>query len=212
MIITENFKTVINMNTDKCMTQKYEEFSITKSLCEIYKIRHESGMYWANVTLDYDGEKGRVQIASDYGTWSNYWGSCGCSFKEFLTRIDMYYFAEKVNESEWFDSDATLEVIKKDINKRFASKELNGRGRNNLYERIESIMCDHSRDKTAYMYSMYYDNLFSVFYEPSDIPCITDVSPQFKQFFEGPWQAFIQELKNELLIPNTQNDGNASTL
>lgn len=40
------------------------EFTIEKSKVECYKIRHpESGMYWADITLDVMGTKGRISIS-----------------------------------------------------------------------------------------------------------------------------------------------------
>ena len=72
-----------------------KKYTVTKSTCEVYKLRHECGMYWADITLDCASKSGRIQIASDYGSWQNFWSCCGCSFKEFLTRLDMQYTAGK---------------------------------------------------------------------------------------------------------------------
>lgn len=92
------------------------KFSINKNTVEQYKIRHSSGSCWADIVLDSGDGCGRIQIASDFGDWQYYWGSCGCSFKKFLTEIDMGYFAGKVGESDWFDIDATGAVrINSDI-------------------------------------------------------------------------------------------------
>ena len=72
-----------------------KKYSINKTQCEVYKLRHECGMYWADITVDSGEKSGRIQIASDYGSWQNYWSCCGCSFKEFLTKLDMQYTAGK---------------------------------------------------------------------------------------------------------------------
>ncbi len=84
-----------------------KKYKITKSTCEVYKLRHECGMYWADITLDCGEKSGRIQIASDYGTWQNYWGCCGCSFKEFLTRLDVEYTAGKFRARNAEDREIT---------------------------------------------------------------------------------------------------------
>ena len=52
------------------------ELTVTKSTVEVYKIRSNE-FAWADITIDASGNKGRISIASDYGSWQNYWGACG---------------------------------------------------------------------------------------------------------------------------------------
>ena len=78
------------------------KFTTTRSTVECYKIRSDRGL-WADITIDANGKAGRVQIASDYGSWENYWGACGSEFKEFLCGLDIDYAAGKFGESKWFD-------------------------------------------------------------------------------------------------------------
>src|SRR5665648_835244 len=92
-----------------------ENFTIEKTTVECYKIRHKSGMYWADITIDSLGKQGRISISSDYGNYANFWGACGCEFKEFLTGLNLGYAAGKFGADRWFDLDATLKGYKRDL-------------------------------------------------------------------------------------------------
>lgn len=86
-------------------------YAVTKTHVECYKLRRPgTGDGWADITLDVNGNAGRIQIASDYGSWEHYWGSCGCPFKEFLINLskDIHYAAGKFGEGKWFDQEATM--------------------------------------------------------------------------------------------------------
>jgi hypothetical protein len=74
------------------------KYTIEKSQCEVYILRRREGSeYWADITVHCNNNAGRIQIASDYGSWQNYWGHCACPFKEFLIKLsrDMDYAATK---------------------------------------------------------------------------------------------------------------------
>lgn len=175
-----------------------KEFKITKSTTELYKIRHESGMYWADIIVDDQDKRGRIQIASDYGSWQNYWGDCGCSFKEFLTKIDIGYFAGKVGEQDWFDQEATHSKIKQDIIESRKDDNISAVDARELWDSVNDMFLDVA-NKEGYCHYAYDNNLLWKFYqEPCAFPCITGSSPQFRQFWKEPWQAFIKRLKEEL--------------
>ena len=105
---------------------KTENMTIEKTTVECYRLRHSSGM-WADITIDANKETGRIQIASDYGSWQNYWGSCGKPFKLFLQSLDKYYVAGKFGASKWFDAVKTVAeyraVIKENIKDGYISKK-----------------------------------------------------------------------------------------
>ena len=175
-----------------------KQFKITKSTVEQYKIRHESGMYYADIVLDHNGEKGRIQIASDYGSWQNYWGSCGCSFKEFLTRIDMWYFAGKVGENNWLDFEATKNKMYQDIKEARMCRQIDAEEAKEICMEAKHVF-DSANSKSAYEHLIYNsEKIWKLYQDPSSIPVETGISPQFKRFFNEAWAAFIEEIKKEI--------------
>lgn len=173
------------------------EFTITKTQCELYKIRHKSGMYWADITLDYEGNTGRIQIASDYGSWQNYWGACGSSFKEFLTKLDIYYTAGKFGTDDWFDLDSTLSSMRNNIKEAVNNKELSKSESKELLQEVESLeQCSSIHEYRDMIYHDC-DKLYS-FFDAADFPCKKDVSPSFKRFWNEAWAVFINQIKEEL--------------
>lgn len=175
------------------------QFSITKSTVEQYKIRHTSGMYWADIVLDFAAGCGRVQIASDYGSWQNYWGACGCSFKKFLTEIDMGYFAGKVGETDWFDMDATKRRMYQDIKDARKYRMIEADEAKEICEEVERVFGNVScrRDYEHFVFDS--KIIWNFYQEPSAIPLETSVSPQFKRFYNEAWQCFVEQLKQEII-------------
>jgi hypothetical protein len=109
-----------------------ERFATTKSTIECYKIRStDGGFAWADITIDANGTTGRIQIASDYGNWQNYWSHCGTDFKSFLGRINSQYAAEKFSAQPWIDVAGTVQLYKETL---FS------------YRRAESITAEDARD------------------------------------------------------------------
>lgn len=171
------------------------KYTITKSQIELYKIRHESSMYWADITLDYLDGKGRIQIASDYGSWQNYWGA-GSSFKEFLTKLDIYYAAGKFGADGWFDLDATLSSLRNDIKEAVKNKELSKAESKELLQEVESLeQCSSVHE----YYDMVYrdSDKLTTFFDAASFPCVKDITPQFKRFWNEAWAVFIELLKQE---------------
>lgn len=179
------------------MEQK--KFQITKSTTELYKIRHESGMYWADIIVDDQDKRGRIQIASDYGSWQNYWGDCGYSFKEFLTKIDIGYFAGKIRETDYFDHQASCTKIITDILLARRDNDISKGTARTTYDAIIDIIKTKGSSKESYVAAIQDSIPIWKFYQsPECIPLITGISPLFRQFFNEPWQAFINQLKEEL--------------
>lgn len=173
-----------------------KDFSINRTKCELYKIRHKSGMYWADITLDYTESTGRIQIASDYGDWQNYWGACGCGFKEFLTRLDIFYTAGKFGCSNWFDINKTIEVLTEAINERFEQEDIDADKRDSLLAEVEKLS---GCGQHEYWSLMSYDlEELGSFFEPCEIPNETGITPQFRQFWNEAWAVFIEQLKSEI--------------
>lgn len=172
-----------------------KQYTITKSHVEVYKIRTESGMYWADITIDNNGEKGRIQIASDYGDWQYYWGSCGCPFKKFLTHLDIGYTAGKFREDGWFDEEATKRSIYNDIKYRRECRDLTADQAKELIDECQEL--DFS-SKESYQFSFFNSELLCKEFDSCDIPFETNISPLFRQFWNEPWKAFIEQIKQEI--------------
>lgn len=173
------------------------KFRIDKSQCELYKIRYETSMYWADITIDHNGSTGRIQIASDYGSWQNYWGACGCEFKKFLTQLDIHYTAGKFGAGNWFDLHATIKEMKRMINDLLQDGTLSKEKAKELLKEVESLSdCSNEHE----YYDMVYhqcDKLYS-FFDAADFPCVKDVTPQFKRFWNEAWAVFIEQMKKEI--------------
>lgn len=171
------------------------KLSITKNSVECYKIRHQSGSYWADITIDSKGTTGRLQIASDYGSWQYYWGACGCPFKEFLTQLDIGYVAGKFGESKWFDAEKTAAFYRQTIVKNRREGDLTGAEARAMYDEVKFI--EEINNECEFYHAMQADcpNIMKYFnYCPDSI---TTISPSFRMFWDNIWQYFINELKKE---------------
>ena len=171
-----------------------EKYRFTKCTVECYKLRAESSLYWANITIDAHEGGGRIQIASDFGAWQNYWGAASKSFKEFLIGLDMYYAAGKFGADQWFDQDATIIQLKQSVLQHRRSGGDAKRCRE-LFDEIkvlEESSCKGEFDRNLFDS----DKLLSFVDGWPDI--VTDVTPQFKKFWETAWQAFIEILKKDV--------------
>lgn len=177
-------------------------YTLTKSTVECYKLRDKtSGMYWADITIDAKETTGRIQIASDFGSWQNYWGACGCSFKEFLTKLDMEYFAGKVGESHWFDFDKTILQYKGYVLHERRNDLIESCEARKMFDEIKSLDEGGRDGFTQIMYNDCPTLMRQFDYCPDTH---TSVSPQFRKFWETAWKAFVIELKAELAVnPNT---------
>lgn len=98
------------------MIKKYP-YNRSKTQVECYKFRAEGAPYWADVTIDTTpgAKHGRISIASDFGSWSYYWGACGESFKKFLAGLDKWYVAKNFGADKFFDVKATIAAYRSQI-------------------------------------------------------------------------------------------------
>ncbi|WP_405329522.1 hypothetical protein [Leeuwenhoekiella sp. LLG6367-2.1] len=168
--------------------------TISKKTIELYKIRGEHGIY-ADISIDDSGNNaGRIQIASDYGSWENYWGACATSFKQFLIGLDIHYTAGKFGADRWFDLDATIESLKDQI-KDYTRDKLELRELNSELSSLKNCSC--KEEFIAVMQGC--ESLMDMTNHCPDL--CTDISPAFKSFWLNLWPAFINELKSEALKP-----------
>jgi len=175
---------------------KEGKFTIKKTTVECYKIRHESNSYWADITVDANESTGRIQIASDFGSWENYWGACGKSFKSFLISLNIDYVAGKFGADKWFDEVATIKQFKREVLE---------------YRKDDSITAEVARKIWNEIIDLEevgsYENEFSMrlfngeeimrFYDYCP-HLIRDISPLFRRFWNEIWPVFVEELKKEI--------------
>ena len=180
-----NFKTS-NMN---------KNFKTTKSTVECYKIRGTKSGVWADITIDANEKAGRLQIASDYGSWQYYWGSCGLNFKDFLISLNIDYVANKFGEGNWFDLDKTISNLESNI-KEFTQYDTIQDLKNELLEELKNL--EESSGKDEFVHKMW--NSPKIMDMADGTPNLeTSISPQFQNFWKILWQVFKEELKAESL-------------
>lgn len=170
------------------------QMTINKTSVELYKIRHTSGMYWADITVDAGEKSGRIQIASDFGDWQNYWSGCGMPFKEFLAGLDIHYAADKFDADRFFDQQETIASFKRSISETRSLEGLTAEEAEKLYDYCTELEhCSHEQEFIAEMWHM--DELMRFFDNGPSI-CRT-ISPGFKRFWDMVWPVFIEQLKQE---------------
>tara|TARA_R110000803_G_scaffold78075_2_gene143106 strand:- start:20068 stop:20580 length:513 start_codon:yes stop_codon:yes gene_type:complete len=167
-----------------------KQITITKKAVEHYNIRGPHGT-WAAITIDADGNAGRIQIASDYGDWQNYWGSCGESFKKFLQGLNLDYVAGKFGANKHFDLNATIASLKENMKEYSPDKKLKGE----LEEELNRLLSSY--DKEEFVRTMYdCDNIMRM--ENHCPNMINGIEPGFLNFWNKMWPAFLEELKSEI--------------
>ena len=175
---------------------------ITKSTVICYKIRFKESSLWADITIDENDKAGRLQIASDFGDWQYYWGSCGESFKKFLIGLDIHYTAGKFGADRWFDLDKTIALLKSQV-EEYLSYEgyLSKTNLKTLKEKLsaEIKILEHEVScKDEFIHKMWdSEELIKMFDSSPDI--ITGIEPLFQRFWDEIWSVFVQELKKEIL-------------
>lgn len=180
-------------------------YVIKKTTVEVYKLRHPTGLYWADITIDAQGKAGRISIASDFGDWQNYWGSCGSSFKEFLCGIDRHYAGNKFGSNKWFNHEKTIAGLKHQISESEKygyqhSKEVKEGALAEIAELTDYIHKEEFINQIRDMQGRE-ESYLDKFYDGwPDI--VESLDPGFVHFWEGPWQAFIEALRIEEPIPH----------
>lgn len=171
--------------------KKGRNMEITKSNSEVYKIK--SSETWANITIESLGKKGYISIQSDYGNWSNYWGSCGDSFKKFLTSLNIDYFAGKVGEDNFIDVEGSLKNMYHTISKAYLDNEIESDVLEDIKKEISILEGCRSENFDSELWHC--ENIVDFF--DSDPPYIKCVSPRFNSFWEKVWMPFCEYLKSE---------------
>ena len=171
-------------------------FTVAKSTVELYKIRHTSGCYWADITIDANGRTGRISIASDYGSWSNYWGACGKGFKSFLASINEGYVAEKFGAEPRIDVEASAKSWRNRILESRREEHITDEEARDAWDEIEGLaMYGHSQVEAELLQS---NHLIEFLREWADYdwfeyePC-----PRFARFWKEIWPVLLAEFARE---------------
>lgn len=175
------------------------EYTITKSQVECYKLRHESGLYWADINVDANENKGRIQIASDFGSYQYYWGACGCSFKEFLIKIGIDYAAAKFGEDKWFDFDETIKSYKKTLIQYRREENITTEDAREIYDEIKELEEECPYRENDFVVIIQGKEKLMKFFEWTPSLCY-EISPQFKNFWNMVWPVFIEKLNEEISV------------
>lgn len=173
------------------------EFTIKKTTVECYKIRQERTIAsWADITVDSPGEKcGRISIASDYGDWQYFWGAVGGSFKDFLCHIDKHYAAGKFGANRWFDQQATLKTMKKQIIEYRRDNDIDAEKARAMWNELNDLK-EYDDAQVFAMRAFDSEHLSYLFDCGPDLSY--DCTPGFNAFWEIVWPVFVGELKKEM--------------
>lgn len=172
---------------------------VTKTTCELYKIRELPHSGWANITIDAAGHHGRIMIASDYGDWQYFWSHCGMPFKEFLQGLDSGYVAGKFGcGNSYFDVDRTVGRYKADIIERrrddgmtkAAAREVWGELTWLTSSQLPEFCLMLEREGRAVM--RFYDGT---------PPLVQTVDPWFRNFWRDCWPVLLETLAAEKAQP-----------
>jgi hypothetical protein len=171
---------------------------VTKTTCELYKLRGLPHNGWADITIDAAEEHGRIQIASDWGNWSFFWSHCGGPFKDFLPGLDIGYVAGKFGANKWFDHEKSLRELKRDLllgRRGEQGNPLSKEKARELWEEVDRLQDEGN--ETAFGMRLYNnDDLFSR-YDGCDFPIYYGIDPGFRNFWRDCWPVFLEYLKNE---------------
>lgn len=170
-------------------------YTVTKSTAECFKLRHSSGMYWADITIDAKDHTGRIQIASDFGSWQYFWGACGKPFIEFLSGLDIQYTAGKFGADQFFDSEQTLKDYENAVNEA----DLPGKTISTLYAEILSLK--NISHKGEFCSGIGECHNLLVFFDGCPNLCYS-IDPGFKKFWEMVWPEFLAAAKGDHPITN----------
>lgn len=176
-----------------------QNYQVIKSSIDVYKFRHPSGMYWADIAIDAAGETGRISIASDFGDWSNYWGSCGMPFKDFLCMIDKWYAANKFGANTWFDQEKTIAGLKEEVDRQLSNEEITPDMAEEIRDELEVLSDFNSKDAFA-VQCFNTEHLHQLWDCGPDL--ITDIEPSFNHFWDKVWPVMIQTFKEEKEVSN----------
>ena len=166
-----------------------QSYTVTKQAAELYKLRHPTGLYWADITIDGGYNHGRISIVSDFGNYSYYWAACGEDFKSFLSGRHIDYIAGKFGADRWFDAQATLAAF---------SDRIQGTAdpgtKNALLAEIDNLQ-RHSQKAGFVAELQHCPTLIHLFEQCIDL--IHGIDPGFQRLWREIWPVMLEAFKKE---------------
>ena len=171
--------------------------TVKKSVSEVYTIRFpENRDCWVVATLNM--KLGHIALHTSHGDWQNSWSCPGMPFKEFLTTLDDSYLMNKLGgRQEWFDGDATLKQLKRDIINSRREESISASDAREAYDSLKDLDLSNLYE---YQHSIEQEDIVSKVYadDYSSIPCVRDHDPSLRMFVKDLWPGLVQALKDEL--------------
>jgi hypothetical protein len=176
--------------------------SVTKSTIEKWHIRRPNGWWCGNFL--FDNINGELCIHSDWGNWAFRWGSMGegMDLKKFIVSCNTGYLMSKFanpSEIDWFDFDATIKELKKEVLKLRRNSDLDEEPARDCWSEIADF---DEVNSAAHYWEKFYStsHLKGLYYDHYAIPCVTDYHPRLRAFMREGWPLFISAIKEELCL------------
>lgn len=168
-----------------------QSYTVTKTTVECYKLRHSSGMYWADITIDETGPNaGRIAIASDFGSWNTSWNAMGGTLKEFLPKCDIGYLCKNFASRTHFNADATIEGLKKTLIEHVRQGHTDIKGARPVFDQI--VECEGYYHKAEFEHFIYNQRELMGYFETPEL--IMEYDPGLVRFFDMVWPEFIKAI------------------
>ena len=108
--------------------------------------------------------------------------------------------ANKFGADDWFDVDATVKDLKKAIVQRCREHGEVCLEARESFEAIEAAESDYSGSRDLFGHSLMHSKWTDFWgeYWLDQLDICTTIEPSFRCFWEGPWQSFIDVLKQEV--------------
>lgn len=178
--------------------------NVYKSQVPLIRLRLNDG--WDYVWFTYEDERGFIQIASSYGTWSYIWSAMGegVTLTEFFQKASAGYLTEKffgANHKEYFDADQAIIDIKKEIVRDRKDQNLTATDARELTEAAQDFSDDldsnYENDRSRFLDAFadvevlqqwrpeYWDNSWGMRPTGKYLALKNDIIPLIKKYFAG---------------------------
>ena len=171
------------------------ELNIVKSTIEVYRIRKDNA-WLSDISVDGQGRKVRITVASIHGNWSYYWGACGEDYKTFLVSLDIHYVARKTKNNGFFDVEKAVAELKGNIIECRKEEDITAKEARSYYDAAKHLASYSDINEYEYEHSQ-----SSLINFGSGYPTLSfSIDPRFRQFWQTSWKAFIEKIKEEIEV------------
>ena len=175
------------------------EAVITRGAAETYFIRNSGSWSWAFFFLSEDF----ISIQSDFGSYGYCWQHRGEeTLKQFLVGCDNSYLMGKftMGQPKHFDSDKTIELIRKDIDAGLREGSLQLDPEHAVYRDVEELESCSTEVEFCMTLDAECRDLVETVYggDITSVPLVKTHPQDLVLFMENIWPIFRAELKKEL--------------